>query len=128
MCKSVTRGAMTVLITYSKYSTALRDTVHVGKSMFIANLYDETVTSSTIASSHLDISTVRGRRTADIVFDCFTFAIALLIAFGIGCRTTLTDVRLHVKFPVSLIIGFCAQFIMLPVVSSFRVTVHWLTH
>nr|KAG5705876.1 hypothetical protein BaRGS_030766 [Batillaria attramentaria] len=71
-----------------------------------------------VAASEFPVTTVRGQRTADIVFDSSAAAIAILITFGIGCCTDTESVKKQLKFPVSLIIGFCCQFILMPVVSQ----------
>jgi hypothetical protein len=71
-----------------------------------------------LATAHIPIETVRGQRTADLVFDSSAAAIAILITFGIGCCTDTDSVKRQLKFPVSLIIGFCCQFILMPVVSN----------
>lgn len=71
-----------------------------------------------VAASEFPVTTVREQRTADLVFDSSAAAIAILISFGIGCCTDTDSVKRQLKHPVSLVIGFCCQFILMPVVSS----------
>ncbi|XP_076462539.1 uncharacterized protein LOC143294907 [Babylonia areolata] len=70
-----------------------------------------------VATSHFPVTTVRDPRTADLVFDSSAAAIAILITFGMGCCTDTDSVKRQLKFPVSLIIGFCCQFILMPVLA-----------
>lgn len=56
-------------------------------------------------------------KTADFVFDCSAAAVAILISFGIGCVTDTENLKRQLKYPVSLVIGFCCQFLLMPVVS-----------
>ncbi|XP_076441524.1 ileal sodium/bile acid cotransporter-like [Babylonia areolata] len=74
-------------------------------------------TSQAVATSQVPVAVVRGQRLADVAFDSSAAAIALLVMFGMGCCTDTASVKRQLKFPVSLIIGFCCQFILMPVLA-----------
>ena len=67
--------------------------------------------------SNYKITAKRADKLADFVFDCSAAAVAILISFGIGCVTDTESLKRQLKYPVSLVIGFCCQFLVMPVVS-----------
>lgn len=69
-----------------------------------------------MAASQYPVTAVRGERTADLVFNGCAAAIAIIISFGMGAVTDTDSLKTQIKYPVSLIIGFCSQFIIMPVV------------
>lgn len=70
-----------------------------------------------IAIASYNVSIVRGHKYADIVFDCAVAGVAILISFGIGCLTDVGSLKRQLKYPVSLVIGFICQFLLMPLVS-----------
>lgn len=72
----------------------------------------------TLAHAEYDIQTSRAVRPSDFAFNCSAAAIAILISFGIGCVTDTESLKKQLKYPVSLVVGFCCQFLILPVVST----------
>ncbi|RUS92094.1 hypothetical protein EGW08_000118 [Elysia chlorotica] len=70
-----------------------------------------------VAATNYPVSAVRGERTADLVFNISATVIAIIISFGIGAVTETDNIKRQVKHPVSLIIGFCCQFIIMPVMA-----------
>lgn len=104
--------------------------LHVGRVTMSVTLVDKNSVSladngklagvnliQAVAASEFPLTTARVQRTADLVFDSSAAAIAILISFGVGCCTDTESVKKQLKYPVSLIIGFCCQFILMPVVS-----------
>ena len=75
--------------------------------------------SQTIGRGELKVSVTPRQKTADFVFDCSAAAVAILISFGIGCVTDTDSLKRQLKYPVSLVIGFCCQFLLMPVVSIY---------
>ena len=71
----------------------------------------------TVASTEFPMNTIRGDRPADIVFNSAAAAIAIVISFGIGASTEMEGLKRQLKNPIALIIGFCCQFIIMPLVS-----------
>lgn len=71
----------------------------------------------TLAHAEYDIQTTRAVRPSDFAFNCSAAAIAILISFGIGCVTDTESLKKQLKFPVSLVVGFCCQFLILPVLA-----------
>ncbi|KAL3870061.1 hypothetical protein ACJMK2_042677 [Sinanodonta woodiana] len=57
------------------------------------------------------------QKLADFIFDCSAAAVAILISFGIGCVTDTENLKRQLKYPVSLVIGFCCQFLLMPVLA-----------
>ena len=70
--------------------------------------------------SNYKITAKRADKLADFVFDCSAAAVAILISFGIGCVTDTESLKRQLKYPVSLVIGFCCQFLVMPVVSQYN--------
>ncbi|CAG5118443.1 unnamed protein product, partial [Candidula unifasciata] len=68
-----------------------------------------------VAASQYPVTAVRGERIADLVFNISAATIAIIISFGIGGVTDTDSLKRQIKFPVPLIIGFCCQFIIMPV-------------
>ena len=79
--------------------------------------------SQTIGRAEYKVTVTPRQKTADFVFDCSAAAVAILISFGIGCVTDTESLKRQLKYPVSLVIGFCCQFLLMPVVSIF---IHFL--
>lgn len=75
--------------------------------------------SQTIGRSEYKVTVTPRQKTADFVFDCSAAAVAILISFGIGCVTDTESLKRQLKYPVSLVIGFCCQFLLMPVVSIY---------
>lgn len=73
--------------------------------------------SQTMGQGDYRVAVVPRPKTADFVFDCSAAAVAILISFGIGCVTDTENLKRQLKYPVSLVIGFCCQFLLMPVVS-----------
>lgn len=73
--------------------------------------------SHSMGQGDLRVAVVPRPKTADFVFDCSAAAVAILISFGIGCVTDTENLKRQLKYPVSLVIGFCCQFLLMPVVS-----------
>lgn len=71
----------------------------------------------TLAHAEYDIQATRAVRPSDFAFNCSAAAIAILISFGIGCVTDTDSLKKQLKFPVSLVVGFCCQFLILPVLA-----------
>lgn len=71
-----------------------------------------------LSHAKLTMATVRTEKTADFVFDCSAAAVAILISFGIGCVTDTESLKRQLKYPVSILIGICCQFLLMPVVSD----------
>lgn len=71
----------------------------------------------TLAHAEYDIQTTRAGRPSDFAFNCSAAAIAILISFGIGCVTDTESLKKQLKYPVSLVVGFCCQFLILPVLA-----------
>lgn len=76
------------------------------------------VGAQTLAQGEVHLSITRVPKPADFVFDCSAAAIAILISFGIGCVTDTESLKRQMKYPVSLVIGSCCQFLLMPVVSK----------
>lgn len=74
----------------------------------------------TLAHAEYEIQVTRAVRPSDFAFNCSAAAIAILISFGIGCVTDTESLKKQLKYPVSLVVGFCCQFLILPVVSTNR--------
>lgn len=93
--------------------------VTLSLSLLDTNSYDMAKAGlvQTIARSTYDIRVVREQKISDFVFNCSAAAVAILISFGIGCVTDTDHLKQQLKYPVSLVIGFCCQFIVMPVVS-----------
>jgi len=70
-----------------------------------------------LAQGDMKVTVVPRQKVADFVFDCSAAAVAILISFGIGCVTDTENLKRQLKYPVSLVIGFCCQFLLMPVVS-----------
>lgn len=72
-----------------------------------------------VSDNNLDypVTLYRKQRMADFVFNSAAAAIAIIISFGIGCATKVDLVKHQLKFPVSLLVGFCCQIIIMPMVS-----------
>ncbi|PVD23701.1 hypothetical protein C0Q70_16974 [Pomacea canaliculata] len=124
------RSVYEVLTTSTDTSVnAPSQALHVGRvTMSVAVVDKDTAASlasngklsnivQAVAASEFPVTTVREQRTADLVFDSSAAAIAILISFGIGCCTDTDSVKRQLKHPVSLVIGFCCQFILMPVVA-----------
>ena len=75
--------------------------------------------SLVMGQSEYKVTILPRPKTADFVFDCSAAAVAILISFGIGCVTDTENLKRQLKHPVSLIIGFCCQFLLMPVVGIF---------
>lgn len=73
-----------------------------------------------LSSSEYQVQVQRAEKLADFVFDCSAAAVAILISFGVGCVTDTESIKKQLKYPVSLLIGFCCQFLLMPVVSSYQ--------
>ncbi|KAJ8305523.1 hypothetical protein KUTeg_016068 [Tegillarca granosa] len=71
----------------------------------------------TLAQGEVPLTIIRVPKPADFVFDCSAAAIAILISFGIGCVTDTESLKRQMKYPVSLVIGFCCQFLLMPVLA-----------
>ncbi|GFN87125.1 sodium/bile acid cotransporter 5-like [Plakobranchus ocellatus] len=69
-----------------------------------------------VTASQYPVVAIRGERTADLVFNIAAAAIAIIISFGIGAVTETDKIKRQLKYPVALIVGFCCQFILMPVV------------
>lgn len=98
--------------------------MHIGYVTILVTVFG--TTSMAMAKNHLSQTIARGEykltvtprpKTADFVFDCSAAAVAILISFGIGCVTDTESLKRQLKYPVSLVIGFCCQFLLMPVVS-----------
>lgn len=74
-------------------------------------------TSQTMGQGEYKVTVVPRQKVADFVFDCSAAAVAILISFGIGCVTDTENLKRQLKYPVSLVLGFCCQFLVMPVVS-----------
>lgn len=70
-----------------------------------------------LGQGELKVAVVSRQKPADFVFDCSAAAVAILISFGIGCVTDTENLKRQLKYPVSLVLGFCCQFLLMPVVS-----------
>lgn len=70
-----------------------------------------------LGQGELKVAVVPRQKPADFVFDCSAAAVAILISFGIGCVTDTENLKRQLKYPVSLVLGFCCQFLLMPVVS-----------
>lgn len=70
-----------------------------------------------LAQSSYPLVTKRADKVADTVFDISAAVVAILISFGIGCVTDKESLKRQLKYPVSLLIGFLCQFLLMPVVS-----------
>lgn len=94
--------------------------VTMSLSLLDTNSYDmaKAGLAQTIARSTYDIRVVREQKISDFVFNCSAAAVAILISFGIGCVTDTDHLKQQLKYPVSIVIGFCCQFIVMPVVST----------
>ncbi|KAH9504680.1 hypothetical protein Btru_062561 [Bulinus truncatus] len=95
---------------------------HIGRvTMSVAVVGDKGIPQASyvqaVAATQYQVTTVRGERTADIVFNSAAAAIAIIISFGIGAITDLESLKRQLKYPVALIIGFCCQFIIMPVLA-----------
>ncbi|KAK6990049.1 hypothetical protein BgiMline_013320 [Biomphalaria glabrata] len=95
---------------------------HIGRvTMSVAVVGDKGIPQASyvqaVAATQYQVTTVRGERTADIVFNSAAAAIAIIISFGIGAITDLDSLKRQLKYPVALIIGFCCQFIIMPVLA-----------
>ena len=73
---------------------------------------------SILSTSIFAEATKKPEKLADFIFDCSAAAVAILISFGIGCVTDTDSIKRQLKYPVSLLIGFCCQFLLMPVVST----------
>ncbi|XP_063397395.1 uncharacterized protein LOC134681638 isoform X2 [Mytilus trossulus] len=73
--------------------------------------------SKQLSSTEYNVQVVRAEKLADFVFDCSAAAVAILISFGIGCVTDTDSIKKQLKYPVSLLIGFCCQFLLMPVLA-----------
>ena len=98
--------------------------MHIGYVTILVTVFG--TTSMAMAKNHLSQPIGRGelkvtvtprQKIADFVFDCSAAAVAILISFGIGCVTDTESLKRQLKYPVSLVIGFCCQFLLMPVVS-----------
>lgn len=74
--------------------------------------------SPALGQGEFKVAVVPRQKTADFVFDCSAAAVAILISFGIGCVTDTENLKRQLKYPVSLVLGFCCQFLLMPVVST----------
>ncbi|XP_060077445.1 uncharacterized protein LOC132556998 [Ylistrum balloti] len=70
-----------------------------------------------LSHAKLAMATVRAEKTADFVFDCSAAAVAILISFGIGCVTDTESLKRQLKYPMSILIGVCCQFLLMPVLA-----------
>ncbi|WAR23490.1 P3-like protein [Mya arenaria] len=73
--------------------------------------------SQSVGQGDMKVAVIPRQKTADFVFDCSAAAVAILISFGIGCVTDTENLKRQLKFPVSLVIGFCCQFLVMPVLA-----------
>ncbi|CAG5134189.1 unnamed protein product [Candidula unifasciata] len=70
-----------------------------------------------VAASQYPVTAVRGERVADLVFNIAAASIAIIISFGIGAVTDTDSVKRQLRYPVPLIVGFCCQFIVMPLMA-----------
>ncbi|XP_060576298.1 sodium/bile acid cotransporter 5-like [Ruditapes philippinarum] len=70
-----------------------------------------------LGQGELKVAVVSRQKPADFVFDCSAAAVAILISFGIGCVTDTENLKRQLKYPVSLVLGFCCQFLLMPVLA-----------
>lgn len=78
-----------------------------------------------LSSSEYHVQVERPEKLADFVFNCSAAAVAILISFGVGCVTDTESIKKQLKYPVSLLIGFCCQFLLMPVVSNhYKTSLH----
>ena len=98
------------------------EAMHIGRVTMSVALLNMDGSMLDVQRSHLvqavSVTVRRERRVADLVFDSSSAAVAILISFGIGCVTDMDSLKKQLKYPVSLVIGFCCQFILIPVVST----------
>lgn len=97
------------------------EAMHVGRVTMSVAMLNTYHNSMDVPEAHyvqaISVSVKREQRLADIVFNSSAAAVAILISFGIGCVTDTESLKRQLKYPVSLVIGFCCQFILMPVVS-----------
>ncbi|KAH3829012.1 hypothetical protein DPMN_131000 [Dreissena polymorpha] len=74
-------------------------------------------TFQNMGQGSLKVAVVPRQKVADFVFDCSAAAVAILISFAIGCVTDTENLKRQLKYPVSLVIGFCCQFLLMPVLA-----------
>ncbi|XP_033738590.1 uncharacterized protein LOC117326090 [Pecten maximus] len=70
-----------------------------------------------LSHAKLAMTAIRPEKTADFVFDCSAAAVAILISFGIGCVTDTESLKRQLKYPMSILIGVCCQFLLMPVLA-----------
>ncbi|XP_071117652.1 ileal sodium/bile acid cotransporter-like [Haliotis cracherodii] len=97
------------------------EAMHVGRVTMSVAMLNTYHNSMDVPEAHyvqaISVSVKREQRLADIVFNSSAAAVAILISFGIGCVTDTESLKRQLKYPVSLVIGFCCQFILMPVVA-----------
>ncbi|KAK3591159.1 hypothetical protein CHS0354_029006 [Potamilus streckersoni] len=73
--------------------------------------------AAAIGRAEYRVTVTSRQKLADFIFDCSAAAVAILISFGIGCVTNTENLKRQLKYPVSLVIGFCCQFLLMPVLA-----------
>lgn len=73
--------------------------------------------SKHLSTTEYYVTNIRPEKVADFVFDCSAAAVAILISFGVGCVTDTESIKRQLKYPVSLLIGFCCQFLIMPLLA-----------
>lgn len=113
------------IIANSEYNFTVK-AMKIGYVTFLLTLFEsESIEmakaglSKHISTTEYPVSNIRPEKLADFIFDCSAAAVAILISFGIGCVTDTDSIKRQLKYPVSLLIGFCCQFLLMPVVSTF---------
>ncbi|XP_069127206.1 uncharacterized protein [Argopecten irradians] len=100
------------------------EAMHIGYVTLSVTLLDLDSEQSANEGGYLPLShaeftmtSSREAKTADFVFDCSAAAVAILISFGIGCVTDTESLKRQLKYPMSILIGVCCQFLLMPVLA-----------
>lgn len=65
-----------------------------------------------------EVVVVRENRPIDIVFNVVVILLVCIVNLGMGCKTELSVVRATLRRPIAPLIGFCSQFILMPLVMN----------
>lgn len=78
--------------------------------------FSESTTGIAIHTSKYGIVVVRKERPIDTVFNVIIVLLVAIVNLGMGCKTDMAVIKSTFKQPVGPVIGFCSQFILMPLV------------
>ena len=64
------------------------------------------------------VTVIRKQRVIDTIFIVVVISIIIVINLCLGCETKLEIIKAHLRRPLAPLIGFCSQFLIMPLVSQ----------